>query len=540
MKINPNLQVASQSKIKKGNKAEIGETLQNLVPKDGVTVSYYRQDPYVGGPELTKIPKEGLRPGPDNERIDTRASVKPNEDGNMIFAPSTPEFVSVQTFTSTDKTMRVIQHYLGRKINWSFGKEQLAINPDKGEMKNAYYSRWEGTTNFFHYLDKLGKLIHTGKSFEIVSHETGHALLDGMHPGYMGWSKEPMGIHEGFADITAIIAGLHDERTIDQFLKETGGDFRKDNVISNMGEEFGASIYGKPCLRSAINNFTYSPPDSLPDHPAPGELGGEAHSFGQLLVGTFYDVLEGVYKASVGEGMSPKEALIKARDVAGELFIKGIDEAPPNNARYKDVALGMLQVGKRKGARYNELMENIFKNRKILSEADIQESNNLNVNRSLVFLSSSNEEGIVDFVESNREMFGIDKEIPIKLDRVRKNDDGSEMFDVTYNQEVTLTGSDYGMFNGATVEMEAGITLATESSGQLCNMSHSNISKEDIDNVKKDMKDYIKEGLIKFVDPSQVGKLKEEDLFDSKGRPYIGFTTYDGGKMKIVRSPIIV
>ena len=51
---------------------------------------------------------------------------------------------------------------------------------------------------------------------------------------------------------------------------------------------------------------------------------------------------------------------------------------------------------------------------------------------------------------------------------------------------------------------------------------------------------YIKEGRIKFVDPTAVGKLKEEDLFDSKGRPYLGFTTYDGGKMKIIRSPIIV
>jgi len=534
VKINTNTNIPSQTKVKKATQGNA----QPAEPKD-VVVSYYRQDPYVGAPELTSVSSQGLTPGPDNNRIDTAGNVKPKEDGTLVFGPEEAAFVNVQTFTSTDKTLNVIQKYLGRKVNWSFGKEKITINPDKGEMKNAYYSRWEGSTNFFHYKDKNGQLIHTGKSFEIVSHETGHALLDGIQPGYIGWSKEPMGIHEGFSDITAMLAGLHDDRTIDQFLEETGGDFRKNNVISNMGEQFGFSVYGRPYLRTAINKFTYSPPDTLPSHAPEGELGGESHSFGQLLVGTFYDIMEGIYKAGIAEGMTPREALIKARDISGELFVKGTDLAPPNNAKYKDIAMGMLKVDNMKeNGKYKNTLAEVFKNRKILTDENINQAL-APPTRMLVFLNSTNEEGILGFVDSNREEFGIDKEIPIKLDRIRKNDDGSEIFDITYNKEVELTGSDYGVFSGASIDVEGGVSLTTKCSGELFSTSASRMADKDIEDIKKNMKEYIKEGRIKFVDPS-VGKLKEEDLFDSKGRPYMGYTTFDQGKMKIVRSPVMV
>jgi hypothetical protein len=44
-------------------------------------------------------------------------------------------------------------------------------------MKNAYYNKKDGTLNFFHFKDKkTGQTIHTGKSFDIGSHETGHAF----------------------------------------------------------------------------------------------------------------------------------------------------------------------------------------------------------------------------------------------------------------------------------------------------------------------------------------------------------------------------
>ena len=215
VKINSNLNIKPQTTIKKQIKK--ADSLQSAEPKD-VVISYYRQDPYVGAPELSTVSGKGLTAGPDNEKINTAGNVKPKEDGTLVFAPEEAAFVNVQTFASTDKSIKTLRKYLKRDPGWAFGGDQITINPDKGEMKNAYYSKWEGSTNFFHFKDNNGKTIHTGKSFEIVSHETGHAFLDGMQPGFLGWSKEPMGIHEGFADITAMLSGLQDERTIDQFL----------------------------------------------------------------------------------------------------------------------------------------------------------------------------------------------------------------------------------------------------------------------------------------------------------------------------------
>ena len=305
-----------------------------------------------------------------------------------------------------------------------------------------------------------------------------------------------------------------------------------------MGEEFGMSVYGKPSLRTAINDYTYSPPDTLPSHPAPGELGGEAHSFGQLLVGTIYEVLDGVYQEGVKEGLSQRDALVQARDVTGRLFVNGTDIAPPRYTKYKDIAQGMLKTDElENGGKYTELLSNVFRKRKILSDEDLNVS--LRAGNESVFLNSSNEDGIVEFVDKNRDNFGIDREIPIKLDRVRKNDDGSEIFDITYTKEVELSGPEYGAFSGASIDVEGGVSLSTECSGQLCSTFASRVGNDEVNTVKNNLKEFIKEGRIKFVDPS-AGKLEEKDLFDSKGRPYLGYTTYDQGKMKIVRSPIMV
>ncbi len=543
MKIGSNYNLLAEQKIKHTGvkrQSEGAGSLEDLSRKD-MLVSYYPQDPYVGKPVTASIPADDITAGPDNTRIDTKGDVKPNADGNMIFEPADPAFINVQTFTSTEKTIEMFEKYLGRKVKFYGNRSKISLNPDKGEMRNAYYSRQDCSLNFFHFKDKkTGQTLHTGKSAEIVQHEGGHALIDGTQSGWLGWNPETMALHEAGADMTALVTCLHDDNNLELFLKQTGGDFKKPNILASMGEEFGMSAYGRPYLRNAINNFTYSPPESLPDIPSsPDQLGGEAHYFAPLFVGAFYDILGAVFHSYEQQGLGQKEALVKTREVAGKLLAKGIAGAPPSNATYKDLALSMIKVDQlNERGKHVDLLTDIFKERKILSDEDIPQLSALDNTRAYTFLNSSSPLNVIDFVDKNREILGINQDVPLSLQEVNKNEDGSESFNVGFNVEVPLTGSEYGVFDGAVIDVHGGVTLGTKETGLLASVAPGMVSDTDIAKTKDYMKKLIKGGRIKFVDPSK-RSLKDEDFFDKDGKPYMGYTSYEDGKMKIVRSPII-
>jgi hypothetical protein len=545
MKIGSNYNLLTDQKIKQADVKRQGEDINSAgdLSRKDMLVSYYPQDPYVGKPVTVSIPADGITAGPDNSRIDTKGDVKPNADGNMIFEPADPAFINVQVFTCVEKSIETTEKSRGKKVTFYGGRTKININPDKGEMRNAYYSRQDISLNFFHFKDKkTGQLIYTGKSAEIVNHEGHHAKLDGAKPGWLGWNQETMACHEARADIGAMSDALHDDNNIDLFLQQTGGDFNKPNIIASMGEEFGMSAYGRPYLRNAINDFTYSPPESLPEiPPSADQLGGEAHYFAPLFVGAYYDVLEKMFHSYEAAGMGQREALIKARDVSDVLMEKAVDIAPPYNATYKDLALSMIkadQMGEK--GKHADILTGIFKDkRKIISDEDLPQLSMLEHTRGLIFLNSSSPSSIIDFIDKNREVFGIKEDIPLSLENVNKNEDGSENINVGFNVEVPLSGSDYGVFDGAVIDLQGGVNLGTKGTGLLASIGAGTVSDGDIEKTKNYMKKLIKDGKIKFVDPSK-RSIKDEEFFDKDGKPYLGYTSYEDGKMKIVRSPIIV
>jgi len=532
--------INNNSAHRERHKAKITENpLKDTVSigsRKDITASYYPQDPSVTEPVLSKIAGNNITPGPDNERIDTNGDVKPQSDGNFIYSPEEPEFINVQTFVTVGKVINMAEKFLGKKIPWSFAREKIIIHPDKGEMKNAFYNKKDGTLNFFHFKDKkTGQTIHTGKSFDIGSHETGHAILDGMKPNFLKWNIETEAIHEAFGDIISMLASLQEDKVCELFLKETGGDFRKENLLSRIGEQFGQSVMGKPFIRSAINSYTYSNPYLLPQMQQEDELTGEAHVFGQLFVGTFYDIMDRVFHQYVSQGMGQKEALKKMSNTCGKLFMKAIDICPPSEATYKDLAKGMVKADQleEKGA-YKNILKDVFEKRWIL----LDEKDSIQELRGSKSINPVSRESIFDFIDRNRDLTGISGDIPLKIEKTEKNKDGSTIIDLTCTREVSLRGSDYGIFDGAIVEITGGVNIMSDSNGEVCSLSSRAVDRDNIDNTRQNLKQLIKDGRIKFIAPS-AKKLEEKDLFDSTGKPYAGYTLYEDGKMKIVPSPVI-
>jgi len=506
-----------------------------------IAASYYPQDPSVGPPVKGTLPGEGITTGPDNARIDTAGDVKQDKEGNLVFTPGQAEFLPVQTFAATMKTIQAMEKYLGRKISWYTGKEQVTIYPDKGKMANAFYNKKDVSLNFFHFIDrKTGETVHTGKSYDTVAHETGHALLDGLKPGFLGWNIETEALHEAVADIVSMLSALQEPANRQMFLSQIAAGFKVHNCIADTGEQFGKSAMGKPFIRTAINNYGYKNPYTLPVMPtgAEDELTGEAHNFCRVFTGAFYDVMEKIYAQNLARGMSPEAALISTTDACGRLLMKGIDRCPPSNATFKDLAKGMIEADRagEKG-QYGKLLAEVFDSRWIYMKNE-HRPQDFRSFHGISELDAGNIGNIKDFIEANRERLGLGDDAVMSSCVLHRNDDGSRSAAVTGSMEVELKGPQYGLFDGAVIELEHGATLVFDSTGILTGLAESAIDSKAVENARTAIEQYIREGMIKLTDPSHKN-LTEKDLFNADGIPYKGYTVYEDGKMKIVRSPII-
>jgi hypothetical protein len=81
----------------------------------------------------------------------------------------------------------------------------LNVYPAAGQDLNAFYDR--NSLKFFYALDPVVKKnIYTSDSSDVVSHETGHALLDSIRPDFWNvQSYEVWALHESFGDIISIL-----------------------------------------------------------------------------------------------------------------------------------------------------------------------------------------------------------------------------------------------------------------------------------------------------------------------------------------------
>ena len=269
-----------------------------------------------------------------------------DEAGNYLYTPDNRRFNQVQAFISSQKTLDVFEAAAKRRIEWAFENPTLGVGPHAGEGANAYYQRFAESLSFYYFDSKaLGKRVYTAQSADIVSHETGHAILDGIKPQYgHTFDRETKAFHEAFGDCAAMLLTLSRPENCRQILEETGGDLSKENCLSRVGEEFGYAVRrfnqstkdDRDYLRTHINDYLYVDPNTLPSDGPRDVLSGESHSFCQVFTRGFYALIRRLYES----GMSLEEAGQRA----GQLLLIGTQMASPARARFADVAAGMLKA----------------------------------------------------------------------------------------------------------------------------------------------------------------------------------------------------
>lgn len=264
------------------------------------------------------------------------------------------QFRQVNAWAVAQLTLQMYEHpqALGRRIPWGFPGNRLLILPNAGYWENAFYDRATRSLQFF-YFQSGDEPIYTSLSHDIVSHETGHAILDGIRPYYNERSSpDTAGFHEFLGDATAILGAFEHETNRRVVIECTKGDLRKDTIVADLAEQFGMGLQGAETygeadryfLRTALNPITM---DDVKDT-------WEEHAFSEVLTGAFYEILIHIFEKQVAEATRKSQARGSSPDLVAVLrtsvqhlkrmTLRALDYCPPADLNYLDYARALLRA----------------------------------------------------------------------------------------------------------------------------------------------------------------------------------------------------
>ncbi|MGB1285865.1 MAG: hypothetical protein ACPG7F_04965 [Aggregatilineales bacterium] len=347
-----------------------------------VQVIVYPQNPFVGEAQVRRMSRRDIQSGLMNSRLRVQDSrgihIMPDDDGNYLYLPGDPRFDAVNAFYYATYTLRMFERYAYRAIPWAFNAPRIMIDPHAGDQANAFYNE-QAQLLGFHTFTVKGIEHSTAASADIVSHEAGHAVLDGLRYLYNEtFSLGGRAFHESFGDMAAVLVALHDESLVHQVVTLAEGNLRGTNFISEIAEYLIKTLKDDDYfdehtiyLRNAVNTLTNRPFDDLDFIAAnPGEeLSRQEHNYSRLFTGAFYDILTGIYEHFREHTPMPDiVALHQARDAAGRLLVCAIELGPAGELSFADMARAFLtaDVVKYEGV-HTDLIKTVFANRQILT-----------------------------------------------------------------------------------------------------------------------------------------------------------------------------
>ncbi len=295
---------------------------------DRERIRIFLNDPEGRGDQLVESsPPEKTEAGPWGFRVDGKAP------GPRAYEPDTREFLYWQLSSALDRGKRLWARRLPDPGVWIPGPVLPAVAV-AGQDLNAYYDR--KALRFFRDVDATTKrIVQSGDSPDIVTHEQGHAILDAIRPDL--WDAphfEVAAFHEAFGDLAATFVALAEPELAERALSETKGDAARSNLVSRLAEELGAAVRDRwgadaalpGALRDSVNTFAYVDPKGLPDSAPARSLSAEPHSFCRVMTGACWDVLVAIFRA--GAGPDRAAALSRAAERTAAIAVAAAETAP--------------------------------------------------------------------------------------------------------------------------------------------------------------------------------------------------------------------
>jgi hypothetical protein len=336
----------------------------------GARVLMWKQDPTVGEIGIRKAYLPGnVLPGPRDARVRMAAgtpTITPNNFGDLIETPGSDAFDIVHTFAVVRETLTMFQRARNNGTSpaplpwqWNTPTDTTPLNVfhKAGNTMNAFYSRGERALKFF-FFNKPGdpptaSPILTCRSLDIVAHETGHAVLDGLKPGWFGAGNSPQtgALHESFGDLTAIFLTLSQMDQVEAVIAQTKANLHDKSFLSDLAEQFGLALGRPNGLRNADNDLTLS------------QVSNEVHDLSQVFTGAIYDILADIFRFEQKTSIKDDAAtLYDTAQYVCSLVLRAIIAAPNVGAAFADIANKMLNVALADGkpAQYRNFIRNRF------------------------------------------------------------------------------------------------------------------------------------------------------------------------------------
>jgi hypothetical protein len=480
-------------------------------------VDVYFKDPLVAqtnaaaaiDPNFTTVWEPGLRDGPTSANF---AVVDFDATTNTLTPPAKWSESKRQFVTADDKVLdQALRHELqfhqvsvwatvqntldffegpfalGRRISWGFDGNRLILVPHAGNGENAYYDRDSKSLQFY-WFDKGEHRIFTCLSSDIVNHEFGHAVLDGLRPHfYESIRIETAAFHEYVGDMTAMLMAFRNNDFRKFVLLSTGGDLAKGNLLADLAPEFGEAVTGQHSLRSGLSKRTMT--DSVL----------EPHAMSEVMTGALYDILRGVFDKLTAEaaatrsanpaakGRSPGQILYSTCEIMQTLAVQPLDFLPPSSVTFRDYAIAMLRADEAANPLdkhgFRPMIQQIFVDRGIfasLAEAEtyvggarLRDRMDLDVYHPPENIAASRG-GAYRFLDDNRRKLMIpanaDLVIPDvirahKLARDTRTLPDQIILQYLWREDVLLQGAQFGRFAGQRTTMHCGGTLVLDQNG---------------------------------------------------------------------------
>jgi hypothetical protein len=378
---------------------------------------------------------------------------------------------------------------LGRRISWAFEGNRLIVVPHAGYGENAYYDRASKSLQFYWFGDDNSR-VFTCLSSDIVNHEFGHAVLDGLRPYfYESVGAQTAAFHEFFGDLTAILMAFRNNAFRKVVLKESNGDLNTTQLLAGLAQQFGEAVSNAPYLRSALNDQTMEK--------LAGKL--EPHALSEVMTGTMFDILKGVFAMHrenelerYKEGRSTKPSDVRAlADTVPRmemLAFQPLDLLPPCAVTFRDYALAVLRseqvANPTDPSGYRALMLDCFIKRGVLTEADraellepapVFQRPPLDVFHPVDAIAASRG-GAYRFLDDNRAKLLIPLNADLIVTEIVRASklarDGRSLPDqiivqYIWREELVLEGERFGRFAGERTTMLCGATMVLDQNGNL-------------------------------------------------------------------------
>ena len=372
---------------------------------------------------------------------------------------------------------RILEFYedftvLGRPVPWGFNGNRLIIRPhattEESEEKGTGYNPDTRSLEFAYIHDT----VYACLSHDIVAHETGHAVLDGMRPYFSdSWTVETLALHEFVADLTAIMSAFRNNYVRKIFVNCLEKNLPEKDFLANIGEEFGKAALNADFIRTAHNDVTM---DQVRDWEkgCPADV---VHKSSQVLTGLIYDLLLELYQGYKNRPQpkhTPDQAAWHATMRLTQMALQPLDFLPPVDVSFGDYVEAFLVRDELIDPEDQHGYRPLF--RKLCQKRHIQPPEEGQRPRRPSRLTNPYVDGLLasrtsayTYIHTNREALGIPARRDVvvdvyaaqKVDRAFVHLPREIIVQYLWKEDVVLNGKEFGAHKNKVVPLLCGGTL---------------------------------------------------------------------------------